>query len=273
MKVVLFCGGLGMRIRDAEEHVPKPMVTIGSRPILWHVMKYYAHYGHKDFILCLGHRGHIIKDYFLNYSEWLSNDFVLSDGGKSVQLMSSDLDGWRIRFVDTGMTANIGQRLKAVEPLLADEPEFFANYSDGLTDLVLPQQLDHFRRHRAVASFLSVRPPLSYHLVTTEPDGLVTSIEDIKQTGIRINGGFFIFRNAIFDHLGTGEDLVREPFQRVVRLKALVAYEHDGFWMAMDTFKDRQQLAEIHAGGNPPWQVWNRPAGSLSTILGNVCPS
>ena len=138
MKVVLFCGGLGMRIRDAEENVPKPMVTIGSRPILWHVMKYYAHYGHKDFILCLGQRGHIIKDYFLNYSEWLSNDFVLSDGGKSVQLMSSDLDGWRIRFVDTGMTANIGQRLKAVEPLLADEPEFFANYSDGLTDLALP---------------------------------------------------------------------------------------------------------------------------------------
>lgn len=257
MKVVLFCGGLGMRIREAAENVPKPMVTIGYRPILWHVMKYYAHFGHKDFILCLGHRGDAIKQYFLNDSECLSNDFILSDGGKKVQLISSDLEDWRIRFVETGLTANIGQRLKAVEELVDDEPEFLANYSDGLTDLSLPVQLEHFHRHRAIASFLSVRPPLSYHLVSAEKDGRVTAIEDIKQTSLRINGGFFILRREIFAHLGDGEELVREPFQRLVRSGELVAYEYDGFWMAMDTFKDRQQLEDIYASGHAPWQVWN----------------
>src|SRR2546426_5460358 len=147
MKVVLFCGGLGMRIREAGEHVPKPMVTIGYRPILWHVMKYYAHFGHKDFVLCLGHGGDSIKNYFLNYSECLSNDFTLSEGGKKLQLMGTDIHDWKITFVDTGATANIGQRLKAVERHLRDEPVFLANYSDGLTNLSLPTQIEHFEAH------------------------------------------------------------------------------------------------------------------------------
>ena len=137
MKVVLFCGGLGMRIRDAED-LPKPMVQIGYRPILWHVMKYYAHFGHKDFILCLGHRADAIKNYFLNYNECVSNDFVLSGGGKNLELLNSDIHDWRITFVDTGINSNIGQRLKAVEKYLEGEEEFLANYSDGLTDLPLP---------------------------------------------------------------------------------------------------------------------------------------
>src|SRR5713101_8182639 len=145
MKVVLFCGGLGMRLRDYSETIPKPMVTIGYRPILWHVMKYYAHFGYKDFVLCLGHRGDVIKDYFLNYSETLSNDFVLSEGGKKLDLMASDIHDWKITFVDTGLKSNIGQRLKAVERIVGDEPEFLANYSDGLSDLPLPLQLERFR--------------------------------------------------------------------------------------------------------------------------------
>ncbi len=195
MKVVLFCGGLGMRIREAGENVPKPMVTIGYRPILWHVMKYYAHYGHKDFILCLGYRGDVIKNYFLNYSECLSNNFVLSDGGKKLELLNSDIHDWKITFVETGLTSNIGQRLKAVERVVGNEPEFLANYSDGLSDLPLPAQIDHFRRHEAVASFVSVKPNLSYHLVSTDSSGLVTNIGDMSRSPIRINGGFFIFRN------------------------------------------------------------------------------
>src|SRR5256885_12351822 len=140
MKVVLFCGGLGLRLRDYAENVPKPMLTIGYRPILWHVMKYYAHFGHKDFVLCLGYRGDTIKNHFLTYSETLSNDFTLSEGGKKLQLMGSDIQDWTITFVDTGVNANIGQRLKAVERYLGDDPEFLANYSDGLTDLPLPLQ-------------------------------------------------------------------------------------------------------------------------------------
>jgi len=262
MKVVLFCGGLGMRIREASDSVPKPMVTIGYRPILWHLMKYYAHYGHNDFVICLGYRGDVIKNYFLNYSECLSNDFVLSEGGKKLELLGSDIHDWKITFVETGLTSNIGQRLKAVERIVGDEPEFLANYSDGLTDLPLPVQMDHFRRHDdAVASFVSVKPNLSYHLVSTQPNGLVSSIEDIGRSPIRINGGFFIFKHEIFKHLRPGEELVREPFQRLVAEQRLTAHEYDGFWMSMDTFKDRQQLEDIYSRGGAPWEVWNNTNG------------
>jgi glucose-1-phosphate cytidylyltransferase len=268
MKVVLFCGGLGMRIREAGENIPKPMVTIGYRPILWHLMKYYAHFGHKDFVLCLGYRGDVIKDYFLKYSECLSNDFVLSEGGKKLELMGSDIHDWKITFVETGLHSNIGQRLKAVERIVGDEPEFLANYSDGLSDLPLPQQLEQFRKQDAVASFVSVKPNLSYHLVSAEPDGLVTSIEDIQRTPIRINGGFFVFRREIFQHLRHGEELVREPFQRLVGLGRLRAHIYDGFWMSMDTFKDRQQLEHIYAPGNAPWEVWNAAGAPRDAFVG-----
>jgi len=263
MKVVLFCGGLGMRIREAGENVPKPMVSIGYRPVLWHVMKYYAHFGHKDFVLCLGYRGDVIKDYFLNYSECVSNDFVLSEGGKKLQLMSSDITDWRITFVETGATANIGQRLKAVERYVRDEPVFLANYSDGLSDLSLPDLLAHFAHQNAVASFVSVRPNLSYHVVSVADGGRVTAIQDIRRASIRINGGFFVLRNEIFEHIRDGEELVCEPFQRLVEARRLAAYEYDGFWMSMDTFKDRQQLEDIYARGNAPWEVWNQSLNAV----------
>ena len=257
MKVVLFCGGLGMRIREVGENVPKPMVTIGYRPVLWHLMKYYAHFGHKDFVLCLGYRGDVIKNYFLNYSECLSNDFVLSEGGKKLELMGSDIQDWKITFVETGANSNIGERLKAVERYVRDEPEFMANYSDGLTDLQLPVHLDHIRKSKAVAGFLSVRPHLSYHGVSVAANGLVTHIQDMQRSQLRINGGFFVFRPEIFDYINDGEELVVEPFQRLVRERKLAALEYDGFWRSMDTFKDRQQLEEILARGAAPWEVWN----------------
>jgi glucose-1-phosphate cytidylyltransferase len=257
MKVVLFCGGLGLRLREAGENIPKPMVTIGYRPILWHVMKYYAHYGHKDFVLCLGYRGDVIKDYFLKYSECLSNDFVLSDGGNKLELMGRDIHDWRITFVETGASANIGQRLRAVERHVADEPVFLANYSDGLTNLPLPPQVEHFHRQDALASFVSVRPNLSYHIVSTATDGRVSNIQEIRHAPIRINGGFFVLRREIFEYMREGEELVCEPFQRLITAQRLAAYEYDGFWMSMDTFKDRQRLEEIHASGRAPWEVWN----------------
>lgn len=257
MKVVLFCGGLGTRIREAGENVPKPMVTIGPRPILWHVMKYYAHFGHKDFVLCLGYQSEVIKDYFLNYSECLSNHFVLSEGGNELDLAGSDIHDWKITFAETGLHSSIGQRLKAVEHIVGADEEFLANYSDGLSDLALPRQLEHFRQHDAVASFVSVKPNLSYHIVSAEPNGLVTTIEEIQRTPVRINGGFFVFRRDIFRYLREGEELVREPFQRLIAARRLRAYHYDGFWMSMDTFKDRQQLEKIYACGDPPWQVWN----------------
>jgi glucose-1-phosphate cytidylyltransferase len=274
MKVVLFCGGLGMRIREAGEGVPKPMVTIGYRPILWHVMKYYAHFGHKDFVLCLGYRGDVIKNYFLEYSECLSNDFVLSEGGKKLDLMASDIHDWKITFVETGLHANIGQRLQKVEQIIGDDEEFLANYSDGLTDLSLAAQIEHFRRHGAVASFASVKPNLSYHIVSADPDGLVTAIEDIRQAPVRINGGFFVFRREIFRHLRDGEELVHGPFHELMGSGRLRAYHYDGFWMSMDTFKDRQQLEDIYARGNAPWQVWNgSEPGTTKPAIGREEPA
>lgn len=257
MKVVLFCGGQGLRIRDAED-IPKPMVHIGYRPILWHVMKYYAHYGHKDFILCLGHRAEAVKDYFLTYNECASNDFVLSGGGKQVDLLNRDIHDWRITFVDTGITSNIGQRLKAVEKYLEGEDEFLANYSDGLTDLSLPEQLDHFHKEGKTASFLCVRPNLSYHMVSVQQGNgnLVSDIRPIDDGNLRINGGYFIFKKQIFDYMKDREELVIEPFQRLVAEKQLIGYPYDGFWASMDTFKDKQHLESLCTKGTAPWEVW-----------------
>ena len=256
MKVVLFCGGLGMRLRDVAENLPKPMVPIGYRPVLWHVMKYYAHYGHKDFILCLGYRGDVIKQYFLSYDECVSNDFVLSDGGRTVELVHSDISDWRITFADTGALASIGQRLKAAEKYLADDEVFLANYSDGLTDLPLPHLLETARRQDKIATCVTARPNLSYHMVSAGPGGLVTEIKAITQSSVRINGGYFVFKRTIFDHIRDGEDLVQQPFQRLIRQRQLLAYEHDGFFACLDTFKDKQHLEELYASGDAPWQVW-----------------
>ena len=255
MKVVLFCGGLGMRLRDYADNVPKPMVPLGYRPILWHVMKYYAHYGHKDFILCLGYRGDLIKQYFLNYEECVSNDFVLSHGGRKRELLNSDIADWRITFVETGLNSNIGERLKAVEPHLAGEKSFLANYSDGLTDLSLSDQIEDFRRRDKIASFLCVKPNLSYHFVSSH-NGVVTSFRDIAQSGLRVNGGFFVFKTEIFDFMRDGEELVLEPFQRLTQASQLVAYDYDGFWMPMDTAKDKKRLDDLYESGSTPWQVW-----------------
>jgi glucose-1-phosphate cytidylyltransferase len=260
MKVVLFCGGLGMRIRDLAENTPKPLLEIGQRPILWHLMKYYAHYGHRHFILCLGYRGEALKRYFLNYDECVSNNFTLSEGGSKLELLNRDIQDWKITFVDTGLDSNIGQRLKAVEEHLAGESEFLANYSDGLSDLPLPQHIEHFRKHGKIASFVCVKPNLSYHFVSAQEDSLVISIRDIRQMELRINGGFFIFKSEIFKYLRDGEELVHEPFQRLIRENQLVTYPYDGFWAGMDTFKDKQWLDRLYACGQAPWQVWKPDA-------------
>jgi len=265
MKVVLFCGGLGLRLRDYADHIPKPMVSIGYRPILWHVMKYFAHFGHKDFILCLGYRGDVIKQYFLNYDESLSNDFVLSNGGKTIALASTDIHDWKITFVDTGLRSNIGQRLMAVEKHVMDGDTFLASYADGLTDLDLTSYLDFARQQDKVASFLSVRPNLSYHVVQTGHGGLVTGIKEVTQCDIRINAGFFVLRKDIFKYMQPGDELVVQPFQRLIHEKQLVAFEYDGFFAAMDTFKDKQYLDTLHEGGRPPWEVWKNANGRSET--------
>jgi glucose-1-phosphate cytidylyltransferase len=258
MRVVLFCGGLGMRLRDYSESIPKPMVQIGYRPLIWWVMKYYAHFGHRDFVLCLGYKGDVIKDYFLNYNECRSNDFVLSHGGQRIELLRKDIEDWRITFVDTGVNANIGERLMAVEPFLRDEEMFLANYSDGLTDFPLPTIIEGFAQSDNVATFLSVRPNYSFHFVTRDETGLVTAIDDVIQANAWINGGFFVLRRSIFDYMRCGEELVVEPFQRLIAERKLATHPYDGFWRCVDTFKDLQALEQLYTKGNAPWELWRR---------------
>ena len=264
MKVVLFCGGTGMRLRGYSEDVPKPMVEIGTRPILWHLMKYYAHFGHTDFILCLGYKGNCIKDYFLHYDEAVSNDFVWSQGGKKIQFMNRDIDDWTITFVETGANATIGERLKAVEPHLLGEEVFLANYGDGLSDLRLPLMLEAFRQSGAIASLLLVQPTASFDIVSASSGGVVTDVCPLNGSGIWINGGYFAMRNEMLRYIQPGEELVREPFQRLIEEQALLAYKYTGFWQCMDTFKDKQRLEELNQGA-APWKVWNHVASSNSS--------
>ena len=256
MKVVLFCGGLGTRLREHSETMPKPLVEIGPRPIIWHLMRWYASYGHKEFILCLGYRGDLIKQYFLHYDECRSNDFRLSGGRKNrrIELFASDIDDWSISFVDTGLYSNIGQRLRSVASYVGQDEMFLANYSDGLSDLPLDRQIEEFRASDAVAGFASVRPTTSFHAVRSSERGVVEHIESMSAVELWCNGGFFVLRKEIFDHLGEGEELVVEPFRRLIAAGKLWTYRHAGFWRCMDTFKDWKTLDELYSSGERPWE-------------------
>ena len=256
MKIVLFCGGFGTRLREYSSTVPKPLVDIGYRPIIWHLMKYYAHFGHKDFILCLGYRGDLIKEYFMNYKEWLSNDFTLRDGGQDVQLNKTDISDLQITFVDTGLNANLGQRLRCVRRYLESDDMFLANYSDGLSNLPLNDQIKKFSASRAVVSFVGVRPSQTLSSVSINDDGLVTQLEYLHSSEVWINGGFFVMRREIFDYIREGEELVEEPFQRLIAVKKLLGYKYPGFWAAMETFKDKIKFDTMYASGDTPWAVW-----------------
>ena len=258
MKVVLFCGGLGTRLREHSDTIPKPLVNIGYRPILWHLMRYYAHFGHNDFILCLGYRGDLIRDYFLNYNECMSNDFVLSCGGNKVELLSRDLDDWRITFADTGQHSNIGQRLLRVRKFLEGEDVFLANYADGLTDLPLDEHIADFRRRGVVASFLAVPTAQSFHGVSAEEDGIVTRFGTISDTDFWVNAGFFCLRREVFDYIEEGDELVEKPFQRLIASRKLAAYRYRGFWQQMDTLKDKMLYDQMESRGDCRWMVWKR---------------
>lgn len=258
MKVVLFCGGQGTRLRDYSETIPKPMVTVGYRPILWSIMKYYAHFGYKDFVLALGYKADKIKDYFVNYDETISNNFVFTRGGERIKLLNSDIHDWKITFVDTGIDSNIGMRLMRVKEYLDGEEMFLANYADGLTDLYLPDMIDFFQSQSdKEAAFMSYQPNGSFHMVESREDGMVSSIMPMSNANLWLNTGYFIFRKSIFDHIKYGEELVMEPFQRLIKQQKLVTYKHQGFWQAMDTFKDKMFLDDLMTKGNPPWEVWN----------------
>ncbi len=264
MKVVLFCGGLGTRLREFGDNIPKPLVPLGYRPVLWHVMKYYAHFGHQDFILCLGYKADRIKDYFLHYDEAMSNDFVMSEGGRKIDLLRSDIEDWRITFVDTGLNTKIGQRLRSVRHLVRDEEIFLANYSDGLTNMPLPEMIDVFKRSGKVGAFVCAPPSQTFHVVSVSPGDRVERIESIRESGLLVNCGFFLFRQEIFDYIHDGDDLVGPPFDRLIGEDKLMGYRYDRFW-CMDTFKEQQELTDLCTRGEAPWEVWKNGHSGVSS--------
>jgi glucose-1-phosphate cytidylyltransferase len=269
MKVVLFCGGKGTRLGGIHNNVPKPMVKIGYRPIIWHIMKYYAHFGHKEFILCLGFKADAIKEYFINYNEFISDDFTMRNGGMELITKKRDLDDWTINFVDTGINSNIGERLSAVRSYLGDEDVFMANYADGLSDLNLDKMIDFFLDSGKTGCFVCVKPSQTFHVVDIADNGLIERVQYVRDTGVLINGGFFIFRKRIFDYMQSGEELVKQPFQRLIADRQLIGYQYDRFW-CMDTFKEHLELNEMYESGHAPWEVWKRGSRSCNGTASQV---
>ena len=219
-----------MRLRGFAGPLPKPMVQIGPRPLLWHIMSYYAYFGHSDFVVCVGHQASAIRGYF----ERTPHPF--------------DID-----FVDTPLDASIGERFYAVRDRLAGEEVFLANYGDTVTDVALPALIDFHARSGKAASLLSVRPNYTFNVVDAD-DERVTGFHDIAQSGVRVNGGYFVFRRDVFDYIEAGEDLPA-MFERLIAADELVAYAYDGFWAPMDTLKDKERLEAVVASGQTEWEA------------------
>jgi len=258
VKVVLFCGGLGLRLQPSTENTPKPLVQVGGKPVLLLLMKYYSFFGHKDFILCLGYKGDEIKKFFLNYDECLAGDFILSNGHKKQTLFKSDIEDWKITFAETGLNSPLGERLKLAKKYLDDEEIFLSNYADGLTDMYLPHMIDFFKKKGKIGCLITVKPSVAFHYVSTDKEGYVKDIRQLNRTPLRINGGFFIFKNQIFDYINPGEDLVNEPFQRLIKKRELISYKYDGFWASLDTYKDKQRLDDLASKNASSWEIWNK---------------
>jgi glucose-1-phosphate cytidylyltransferase len=248
LKVVLFCGGQGLRIRELAPDIPKPMIPVGKLPILVQIMKYYAHFGHTEFILCLGYKGHVIKDFFLS-------------------CFDPSIASWDITFVETGLDASIGQRLRAVQPYLERDRFFLANYADVLTDAPLPHMIERLMEAGKVASFLCARPHYTFHIVSMDANESVTGLQSVLQSDLWINGGYFVLRSDIFDYLRAGEDLVEQPFQRLIRANKVLGYRHTGFWAPMDTLKDWQTLQTGLSNGDTPWAVWEQSDAGFADLL------
>jgi glucose-1-phosphate cytidylyltransferase len=255
MKVVIFCGGLGVRMGEETQRIPKPMIRIGNRPILWHIMRYYAAWGHTEFVLCLGYKGDVIKEYFLSHNEALMHDFVLDGYGADaeVEILNRDGGPWRITFADTGTRSTIGERLKLVEQYIGDDEVFMATYGDGLTDVDLPAAVSRFESSGKMIMFALVKPHFHAHIVQADDDGTVRDVRAMDTSGVRINGGFFVMRREIFDWIAPGDELVEETFAKLIPRGDVGAYVHDGFFGPMDTIKDRQWLEGLYDSGRAPW--------------------
>lgn len=256
MKVVILAGGFGTRIRDVADDIPKPMIPIGPYPILWHIMKSYAHFGHKDFVVCLGHRGQVIKNFFLNY-EVHTRDFTVTYGANASVAYHTEHEesDWRVTLADTGLKAMTGARIARVRKFVEGE-EFMLTYGDGVSDIDLDQLLAFHRAHGKILTVTGVRPPGRFgELVATAHGDVIEFNEKPQATEGRISGGFFVAGPRLFDYLDDREDLVFEttPIQRLMKDQELMMFRHDGFWQPMDTSREYVLLNSLFADGRAPW--------------------
>jgi glucose-1-phosphate cytidylyltransferase len=261
MKVVILCGGLGTRIRDVADNIPKPMIPIGDLPILWHIMKYYAHFGHREFVLCLGYQGKVVKDFFLNYGAH-TRDFTINLGGNhAIEYHSDHLESnWKVTLAETGLDSMTGSRIKRVEKYLLDQDNFMLTYGDGVGDIDLDRLLKFHLSHGKLLTLSGVRPPGRFGEVMNDPNGLVTEFNQSPQaTGGRISGGFFVCRRELLKAIKAGDDGIvfeKEPMHQWVRDKQVMIYEHDGFWQPMDTYRDYVFLKSLYEKNEAPWVKW-----------------
>ena len=258
MKVVILCGGYGTRIRDVTESLPKPMINIGPYPILWHIMQYYTSYGHKDFVLCLGYKSSVIKDFFLNY-EAHTKDFTIELGRKDTLTFHNDHEesDWRVTLADTGLEAMTGARIKRIQKYVGDD-DFMLTYGDGVGDIDLNLLQAFHLGHGRTLTVTGVRPPGRFGELV-HSDGVITEFNEKPQaTGGRISGGFFVATPKLFDHLNDDEGLVLEqqPMRSLVTGRQLMVFEHDGFWQPMDTSREYQLLNSLYERGEAPWVRW-----------------
>ncbi|MBV9354210.1 MAG: glucose-1-phosphate cytidylyltransferase [Chloroflexi bacterium] len=258
MKVVLFCGGFGVRMREASDQVPKALIPVGQEPIILHIMKYFAHYGHTEFILCLGYKGDVIRSFFVDGRDEVLDGLVLAHNGWAPDELRKQARDWKVTFVETGLEANVGGRLRAVRDYIGDDEMFLANYADTLTDAPLPAMIAGVHEQDAVASFLAVRPTYTFHVALFEQGHRVRDMQSVNEADIWINGGYFVLRREIFDFMEPGDELVEAPFRRLIAEDKLLGYRHKGFWAPMDTLKDRQDLNKLFESGQRPWAVWEK---------------
>ena len=255
MKVVILAGGFGTRLAEYTDLIPKPMVTVGGRPILWHIMQHYARFGHKDFVLALGYKAEVVKEYFLNYRT-LSSDFHLDLGSGAVTPLSSAAPDWRITLVDTGANSMTGGRVKRLEKFVAGET-FMLTYGDGVSDVDIGALVAFHRAHGKIATLTTVRPVSRFGVVHLDRAGHVEGFHEKPVGDGWINAGFFVFDRRVFDYLdGDACVLEQAPMRRLAEDGQLMAFRHDGFFFAMDTYREYQQLNQMWERGEAPWRVW-----------------
>lgn len=269
MKVIILCGGQGTRLREESEYKPKPLIEVGGRPILWHIMKIFAHYGLQDFVLCLGYKGQMIKDYFLNY-EAANNDFTIQLGARPslVYHGAHTEQDFRVTLADTGPDALTGARIKRVACYLSEE-RFLVTYGDGLSDVNIEDLLAFHRSHGKLATVTTVRPSSRFGVVEMQKDGRILSFAEKPQMDGWVNAGFFVFERGALDYLRTENDCVLEqgPLQRLAQDGELMAYRHEGFFYAMDTHREHLFLNEMWKNGDVPWAVWQHREGKQMSIV------